>query len=271
LTLTMQMRSRQWLHNRRVDMENNPWSRSYNPLSGTKIRAATPILSIFVFLACLPLIAGSQVLTGAGDASNTLTSTSASQFDLTYSRPTEKTKFKNYAFDAVGPYPIAAAGFAAGIGQWDNVPPEWHQGAKGFGRRFGSDFGIAMTSTTTRYALSEAFREDALYYRCECLRAFPRLSHAVLSTLTARRGQDGHRVFSVPALIAPYAGSMTAVYGWYPDRYGAKDAFRMGNYSMLGYVGGNIATEFLSGGPHSLFSRVHLRKIHGAPEPGPAN
>jgi hypothetical protein len=217
------------------------------------------------------LIAGSQVLAGAGDASNTLASTSSSQFDLTYSRPTEKEKFKNYVFDAVGPYPIAAAGFAAGIGQLDNVPPEWHQGAEGFGKRFGSDFGIAMTSTTTRYALSEALKEDELYYRCECQGAFPRLRHAVLSTLIARRGQDGHRVFSVPALVAPYAGSMTAVYGWYPDRYGAKDAFRMGNYSLLGYVGGNIATEFLYGGPHSLFSRVHLGKIHSAPDTGPTN
>jgi hypothetical protein len=80
-----------------------------------------------------------------------------------------------------------------------------------------------------------------LYYRCECKGVFPRLGHAVISTLTARRGEDGHRVFSLPALVAPYAGTMTAVYGWYPGRYDDKDAFRMGNYSLLGYVGGNIA------------------------------
>ena len=30
---------------------------------------------------------------------------------------------------------------------------------------------------------------------------------------------------------------MTAVYGWYPGRYGAKDAFRMGNYSLWGTLG----------------------------------
>jgi hypothetical protein len=28
-------------------------------------------------------------------------------------------------------------------------------------------------------------------------------------------------------------GTMTAVYGWYPDRYGAKDALRLGNYNLL--------------------------------------
>ena len=53
-------------------------------------------------------------------------------------------------------------------------------------------------NTTTRYALSEALREDTLYYRCECKGVFPRLRHAVISTFTARRGVDGHRVFSLP-------------------------------------------------------------------------
>jgi hypothetical protein len=62
---------------------------------------------------------------------------------------------------------------------------------------------------------------------------------------------------------------MTAVYGWYPDRYGAKDGFRIGNYSLLIYAGGNVALEFLYSGPHSLLSRMHLNNAHGSPEPGP--
>ena len=89
------------------------------------------------------------------------------------------------------------------------------------------------------------------------------------STFTARRGKDGHRVFSLPALLAPYAGTMTAVYGWYPERFGAKDAFRMGNYSLLAYVGGNIALEFVYGGQHSLLSHVHLHRGHNAPDQEP--
>jgi hypothetical protein len=178
-------------------------------------------------------------------------------------RPTQKTKLHNYAFDAFGPYPIVGAAFAAGINQEQNTPPEWKQGAEGYGKRYASDFGVAAISTTTRYALAQAFREDTLYYRCECKGLFPRLGHAVISTLTARRGDDGHRVFSFPALVAPYAGTMTAVYAWYPGRYEAADALRMGNYTLLGYVGGNIAMEFLYSGPHSWRSRMHLSKIQG--------
>ena len=90
----------------------------------------------------------------------------------------------------------------------------------------------------------------------------------MISTFTARRGSDGRRVFSVPALVAPYVGTMTAVYGWYPDRYGAKDAFRMGNYNLLAYMVGNITLEFFYGGPHSLLSRMHLNNRHGAPSSG---
>ena len=86
----------------------------------------------------------------------------------------------------------------------------------------------------------------------------------MISTFTARRGEDGHRVFSIPALVAPYAGTMTAVYAWYPGRYDSTDAFRMGNYNLLVYMAGNIALEFFYSGPHSMFSRMHLSNSHGA-------
>jgi len=213
---------------------------------------------LLLALPAMSLLAGAQSLVNAGDSSGIVVNPTPAPPDLIYTRPTQRTKLRNYVFDAFGPYPIAGAAFAAGIGQAYNTPPEWKQGAEGFGKRIGSAFGIAAVSTTTRYGLAQAFKEDTLYYRCECKGVFPRLRHAVVSTLTARRGEDGHRVFSVPALIAPYAGSMTAVYAWYPGRYDGKDALRMGNYTMLGYVGGNIALEFLYGGPHSLLHRMHL-------------
>jgi hypothetical protein len=229
-------------------------------------------LLAIVGLTVLPALAVAQSLVDAGDSSSAEVSTSIvttqPQLALTYTRPTEKTRLYNYFFDTFGPYPIVGAAFAAGINQADNTPPEWKQGMEGYGKRFGSNFAIADVSTTTRYALARAFREDTLYYRCECNGFFPRLNHAVISTFTSRRGDEGHRVFSFPALVAPYAGTMAAVYGWYPGRYSAKDGFRMGNYSLLGYLGGNIALEFLYSGPHSLISRMHLNNSHGAPASG---
>jgi len=220
-------------------------------------------------MAILTVTARSQASFSSEDSSATAVTTTSATLDLAYVRPTQRTKISNYAFDAFGPYPLVGAAATAGINQLTNSPPEWNQGLKGFGRRFGSDFGISAVGTTTRYGLAEAFKEDTLYYRCECRGPIPRLRHAVISTLTDRRGEDGHRVFSFSALVAPYAGSMVAVYGWYPNRFGAKDAFRMGNYSLLGYMGGNIALEFFYSGPHALISRMHLNNAHGSPIQGP--
>jgi len=133
---------------------------------------------------------------------------------------------------------------------------------------------LGPTSASRQQRQRRAMRSRKLYAKTPCITAvsakgvFPRLKHAVVSTFTARRGVDGHRVFSFPDLVAPYAGTMTAVYAWYPGRYGYKDAFRMGNYSLLGYVGANISLEFLYSGPHSLLTRMHLNDTHGAPDPG---
>jgi hypothetical protein len=236
-----------------------------------KTRRVTLLLLVIANLAILPVLAKAQSLAMADledSSSNAVVHTTPVQLNLAYTRPTQSTKLHNYFFDMVGPYPVLGAAFAAGIGQANSTPPEWKQGASGYGKRYVSDFGIAAIGTTTRYALAEALKEDTLYYRCNCKGVFPRLGHAVFSTLTARRGEDGHRVFSLPALVAPYAGTMTAVYGWYPGRYDDKDAFRMGNYYLLGYVGWNIAREFVYGGPHSLFSRMHMDTSHAAPAQG---
>jgi hypothetical protein len=186
-----------------------------------------------------------------------------------YKRPTLRMRAKSYEYEVIGPYPLTGAAFVAGVNQLTDSVPEWHQGVQGYAKRFGSNLGIADVSTTARYGLSEAFKDDTLYYRCACVGFVPRLQHAVLSTFTARRGQDGHTVFSVPAIVAPYAGTMTAVYLWYPHRFGAEDAFRMGNYSLLAYVGANISLEFLHANRRSLLTRLHLNNPHGAASQGP--
>jgi len=233
-----------------------------------KMRRVVSVLLAIAGFAILPSLAKAQLSNDSRDPSGPAVTTPAPPA-LNYTPPTQSMKLRNYAFDAFGPYPVVVAAFTAGINQAYNTPPEWKQGAAGFGKRFGSDFGIALVSTTTHYALAQAFKEDTLYYRCGCKGVFPRLKYSLISTLTSRRGLDGHRAFSFSALIAPYAGTMTAVYAWFPGRFDARDAFRMGNYNLLAYAGSNLALEFLYRGPHSLVSRLHLDNRHGALAPGP--
>jgi hypothetical protein len=233
----------------------------------SKLRVVS-LLAAIVSLGSLAPLARAQSSIAPGTASPIAAESTSSTPDQplvapAYQSPTEKTRLRTYLFDAFGPYPIVGSAFIAAVNQREKTPPEWGQGAGAYGQRFGSNFAIAAVTTTTRYGLARAFGEDTVYYRCECKGILQRFRHAMISTVTARRGADGHRRLSFPAIAAPYAGTMTAVYAWYPGRFDSRDAFRMGNYTLLAFAGENLALEFIYGGPHTLFSHLHRPAASG--------
>jgi hypothetical protein len=244
-------------------------------------RAVFLIIAIMLFIASQPL-AEAQSSSGSGTPAQSQTQTvpqtatpssssSNVQPGLTYHRPTGMEKLHNYAFDSFGPYAILRSVAFAGIQQAETagssrtagIPPDWGQGWDSYGARVGSNFGIHLITQTARYSLAQVFHEDTIYYRCECSGVLPRLGHALISTVTARRGEDGHRVFSFPAIAAPYAGTEAAALLWYPSRYDAMDGFRMGNYNLLLQGAMNVALEFVYGGPHTLLSQHHVPMVSG--------
>jgi hypothetical protein len=173
-----------------------------------------------------------------------------------YIRPTPKQRLHSFEFDAIGPYAFVTAIAVAGYQQHTDSPPDWGQGLDSFGARVGSNFGIGLVTVTTHYGLAAALHEDIIYYPCDCKGFFRRFGHALISTVTARRGEDGHTVLSLSGIVSPYAGTMTAL-AWYPDRFGVKDGFRMGNYNLTGQAAWNVGYEFIYGGPHAMFGRSH--------------
>jgi hypothetical protein len=226
-----------------------------------KLRPFLFLSLVIATFAALPGAAHAQPMADTSDSSAAAVA-ATSPGETPYVRPTQQIKLRNYVFDTFGPYPVVGAAMVAGIGQIENTPPAWGQGAAGYSRRFGSDLGIAAISTTTRYALAEALKEDTLYYRCECTGVFPRLGHVILSSFTARHGEDGHRAFSYSAVAAPYA--------WYPGAFNTRYALRLGNLNMLAAVGQNFLMEFFYSGPHSLLTRMHLDNPNAAAAPEPA-
>jgi hypothetical protein len=221
-------------------------------------------------LAMVPLGAGAQSQAGAG-------SPSADPQPVVpgYQEPSEAQERNNYFFEAFGPYPAMWTTLVAGLHQATRTPPEWREGWPGYGERYASDFGESAVNISARFGLAQTLHDDTMYYRCACRGVWPRLEHAVVWTAMAHSGADGHMAVAVPTLVAPYVASAAEVYGWYPRRYGAKDAFRMGNYGLLDYLGGNISLEFLSPLLHARrngwIARLHLDNRHLAPErvPGP--
>ena len=232
-------------------------------------RVATTLLAM-AMLGVVPPLAKAQSGSGAGASSSSTTQSSTpshTQPGQTYVKPTGSQLFKKYLFDAFGPYAIIGAAAAAGINQAKDAhfgenqgtgaPPEWGGGAGPYFERFASNYGINITANTYRYGLGAIFHEDTSYYRCECTGFGHRLGHALITTVAARHGDDGHYRFSFVNLSAPYAGTMTAALGWYPSRYEPSDGFRMGNYALATYAGINVAKEFIYGGPHTLVGHMH--------------
>jgi hypothetical protein len=252
-------------------------------------RAGFLIVAISFFVISQPL-AKAQSSSGSGTQTQSQTQTapppapapssSSVQLTLTYHRPSETEKLKNYAFDSFGPYAFIGAAIAGAYQQAvttnatphiSGSPPDWGQGWDSYGVRVANNFGINLVTQTARYTLAEVFREDTIYYRCECSGILSRTKHALISTVTARRGEDGHRVFSFPALAAPYAGGETAALLWYPGAdsirprgFNAMDGFRIGNYNLLVQAGLNLALEFIYGGPHTLLSHHHVPVLSNA-------
>lgn len=162
-----------------------------------------------------------------------------------YQRPVGADVLHAILSDSVGPYPVFMALATAGIHQATDNPPDWGQGTGAFASRFGSNMGVTVTGNAVRYGLAAAMNVNTLYYRCSCTRVGARVRHAILSTVISRQRDTGEPAFSYPNVAAPYAATFTAVYAWYPRRFEAMDAFRMGNFNLLGTVGSNLVFEFL--------------------------
>ena len=177
-------------------------------------------------------------------------------------RPRGNEVFRGILTDSVGPYSLFMAAATAGIHQATDNPPDWRQGFLPLSGRFGSNMGITAIGNSVRYSTGWAMNADFRFRQCTCRGIAPRIGHAVKATAFARRRGDGSAVPSLPNLLAPYAATTSAVYAWYPSRYGIKDAFRMGNYNLLGTLTSNIVWEFMPEKALKFLHRFHLSGSH---------
>ncbi|HYX29397.1 MAG TPA: hypothetical protein VE863_12605 [Pyrinomonadaceae bacterium] len=161
-----------------------------------------------------------------------------------YVFPTASKRFKRYVSDTIGPWALVGAAGGALVNQWDKSPPEWGQGASGFGKRYASSFGQNAIQQTTSYGLSEALRLDSGFIKSTRHGIGARLADALIQNVTSRT-RSGKRVISVPRLSSFYVGGIVPAVTWYPSRFGVKDGFREGNYSLLTGFAVNIVREFI--------------------------
>ena len=68
---------------------------------------------------------------------------------------TQRERTHLYLKTMVNPLGYIKAGFSAGLDQWKDKPPEWEQGASGYGRRFANIVGQYSIQRTVTFGLSQ--------------------------------------------------------------------------------------------------------------------
>jgi len=122
-------------------------------------------------------------------------------------------------------------------------PPEWGDGAAGYGKRLASRFGTNVIQGTVQAAGCAALGFDPRYVRSKSTGALSRTGHALLYTFVTLNNEGKPRP-SVATLGSYYASGMMSVL-WLPQRYTALgDGIRDGNRQVI--YGGlfNVVQEF---------------------------
>jgi hypothetical protein len=154
----------------------------------------------------------------------------------------EKAKF--YAKSLFSPFQFLAAGAAAGITQWENVPASWGQGAEGYGHRFGNYFAKQTTQRTLRLGFEELLHEDNRYFTSGEHGVGRRILYALERSVLARK-DDGKSRISI-SQIGSTAGASFISRLWQPStNNSAGDGAVSFGIGMGTNAGLNVLREFL--------------------------
>jgi hypothetical protein len=211
----------------------------------------------------LSSLVGSPSLPPAPVPSSSFAPALSTEPNSLYTPPTERQKFDDYAWNAVGPVAFAGAAFAGAIDQGFDFQHSWGQGWNAYGVRVASNLGISVITATSQYSIAEVLHEDTAYYRCTCAGFGRRFVHAAISSVSSRRGDDGHREFSAALTASPFIGPMVAANTWIPTHNGLHLGFSMGEHNLMGQFAQDEALEFVYGGPHTLLGRLqrHIKRF----------
>jgi hypothetical protein len=161
-----------------------------------------------------------------------------------------------YFKSMVNPIGYLKAGFSAGIDQLNDKPPEWEQGASGYGKRYANILGQYYIQKTVTFGLSSALHEDNRYFNSGKTEIWPRIGYALSSGVLARR-DDGSRHISVSQLGGVAAGAFLSRFWQPPSHDSAGDGAVSFGISMASNLGFGVVKEFLPDLGRALAKKRH--------------
>jgi hypothetical protein len=174
-----------------------------------------------------------------------------------YDDPSEADIFRGYLKDTYGVTGIAGTLVRALYGQARGKPTGWGTDLAGFGQRFGSAAAITAINGTVRYGMEELFREDLRFIPCHGCSAKHKIENVLLSEITARHDDDGHRFFTLTPTVADFSGPIIAHTLWYPG-------------ASAGPLAGTVSARLVFAtriGTH-LFQEFVIERLHKDPKEG---
>ena len=176
-----------------------------------------------------------------------------------YKPPPENYK-KEYVKNTVGPRAIGSAALHAGIGQVTNHPPQWGQGAAGFGKRMASGFAGHAVKTSIEFPIAAIRHEDLRYHRSTESGFGPRLRHALVSTVITQKTTTGQKTVA-SGRIAGSFGSGLISRAWQPAMYhSVAGGFATGGISLGADAAVHVAEEFWPRSGNSKHAPVPPRR-----------
>ena len=150
--------------------------------------------------------------------------------------------FKN----ASDPGNLFLVGTVSGVQQATDAFPGYHQGAAGYGRRYGANFGNLVAGTFLGGAiLPSLFHQDPRYFYKGTGTVRTRFLYAV-STAVICRGDNGHRQPAFAGILGDLsAGAISNLYYAPSDRQGAALTFENGFLGIAGDAMNNVFQEFI--------------------------
>ena len=163
-------------------------------------------------------------------------------------------RFRIYRTSLLRPYTVVGPAFGAGIGQWEDEPPEWGQGGEGYARRFASGMARSVISESIRFGVAAIDGEDPRYHRSQEIGFWNRTRHVFVETFTSRTA-NGTRIPAYSRFAGTYGAAFIAN-TWYPDsRATAGYALRRGSTALASSLGLHMFEEFV---PRKYFKALHI-------------
>jgi hypothetical protein len=152
-------------------------------------------------------------------------------------------RFHIYRQSILSPYTLVGPALGAGIGQWEDEPPEWGEGGEGYARRLVSGVGRHLIAETIRFGVAVADGEDPRYHPSEESGIWHRTRHVVVETFTSKTA-GGTRIPAYSRFVGTYGAAFISNL-WYPEsRSTAGWALRRGSTALASSLGFNLFQEF---------------------------